>query len=715
VPYYLKGTRNDFVLYLSGWMRKKGVVCESVYKIIEALAVNDEEREARFRTLKETYKKEKLHDIKGYSGFLSLIRDQLHDEEKAHQLLSQVNNLFQSTENRYENNVNCEKIALEEESQKQRLIKLAKANSEIYFKDQYKKTYAKIRLKDHSEIISLDSNKFKHFLSKLYYDYTKGMIVNQESLNDTIRIIEANTIFEGQTIPLNLRIAWGNDTHDSIYYDMTDEKWRCIKITKDGWNIINGGETSTTLFIRYNQNPQVEPDRNYDSDIFDKLLDLTNIKDPKNRLLTKVWIISLLIPDIAHAINITHGEKGSAKTTFCVMIKELVDPDALGLLTTPNDKKEFVQQLSHNHLVVYDNVKSVPHWFSDEICRAVTGIGNSKIRLYSDDEDIIYRYKRCVMVNGINISLTEPDALDRSILTEVARIPNEQRRELSQVMAEFEQIKPELLAYILDTLVKALQIKPTIQLTNLPRMADLAIWGESITRAMGYRPREFINAYYENIGKQNIEALESQPLGQVIPKFCDDYLDDEQLPHKREWEGSPAELLNKLKQTADSCGIDTSQRLWPKSPSALVRRLNTIRSNLLDGLGIKVRIDRITVGDKARKKTSTIRIEKIPPLAPLSPPEQIHAQNQGENGGGISDGGDITSTPKQIPPPENDQNHAQNTESGGSGDSGGIFCNPSVEDKAVFSGYDTATIEQELILNTGKNYLRQISEVTATM
>jgi hypothetical protein len=295
-----------------------------------------------------------------------------------------------------------------------------------------------------------------------------------------------------------------------------------------------------------------------------------------------------------------------------------------------------------------------------------------------------------------------PHALDRSILTEVARIPNEQRRELSQVMAEFKQIKPDLLAYILDTLVKALQIKPTIQLTNLPRMADLAIWGESVSRAMGYRPREFINAYYENIGEQNIEALESQPLGQVIPKFCDDYLDDEQLPYKREWEGSPAELLNKLKQTADSCGIDTSQRLWPKSPSALVRRLNTIRSNLLEGLGIKVRIDRITVGDKARKNTSTIRIEKIPPLAPLSPPEQIHAQDQGKNGGGISDGGDTTSTPKQIPPPENDQIHAQNTESGGSGGSGGIFRNPSVEDKAVFSGYDTATLEQELILKTSK-------------
>ena len=36
--------------------------------------------------------------------------------------------------------------------------------------------------------------------------------------------------------------------------------------------------------------PQVEPDRTYDQDIFEKFLDLTNIKDPKARLLTKVWI-----------------------------------------------------------------------------------------------------------------------------------------------------------------------------------------------------------------------------------------------------------------------------------------------------------------------------------------------------------------------------------------------------------------------------------------
>ena len=61
------------------------------------------------------------------------------------------------------------------------------------------------------------------------------------------------------------------------------------------------------------------------------------------------------------------------------------------------------------------------------------------------------------MINGINNSLTEPDALDRSILTEFERISAEHRKEESKVEAEFEEMRPKFLGYILDILVKALQ------------------------------------------------------------------------------------------------------------------------------------------------------------------------------------------------------------------------------------------------------------------
>ena len=68
-------------------------------------------------------------------------------------------------------------------------------------------------------------------------------------------------------------------------------------------------------------------------------------------------------------------------------------------------------------------------------------------------------------------------------------------------------------------------------------MADFALWGEAISQAMGYKPLEFINAYYENIGRQNIEAVETHPLGLVIAKYFEEQSGNE----LKALEGSPME------------------------------------------------------------------------------------------------------------------------------------------------------------------------------
>ncbi|MGC2573942.1 MAG: hypothetical protein WA364_20695, partial [Candidatus Nitrosopolaris sp.] len=480
-----------------------------------------------------------------------------------------------------------------------------------------------------------------------------------------------------------LRVAWGDKNKNEIYYDLTDPKWQCIKISNEGWSII---QDSPVLFIRFNQQSQIEPNTNYPQDIFDKFLDLMHITNQGHRLLTKVWIVSQLIPDFPHPISITFGEKGGSKSTFCRFVKRVVDPDRIELLTLPKDKAEFVQQLYHNHLAVYDNTKKLPPWFSDEACKAITGVGNSKRRFYTDDDDVIYKYKRSLMINGINNCLTEPDALDRSILTEFDRILPEQRREESKVELDFEEMRPKLLGCILDTVVKVLQIKSTIVLSSLPRMADFAVWGEAIARAMGYEPMEFVSAYNENIGRQNIEVLEGNLLAQTIVKFIESWYDERK---KVFWEGSTKEALEHLNKIAQIHKIDTSAKTWPKAPNYLTRWLRPILSNLREGLGINIVIGRQTTSSNGenrsdnnnnsrKKNTSTIRIEKVSPLPPPSPPSQNQARNHNESGGGIMTNAGSTSTQLQVSPPENVQNHAQNIESGGSGYSGGTL--PTLQD-----------------------------------
>lgn len=263
------------------------------------------------------------------------------------------------------------------------LVELAVENTSLLFKDQYGAAHAQIHIADHDEILRIENSKFKRHLARLFYEKNRNKVVNSESITNAIQVIQAKAEYEGNTIPLSVRVAWHND---DIYCDMSNEKWQCLKISKQNWEILS--HPPYPLFVRFNQTPQAEPDRNFEPDAFEKFLELTNLKQDQDRILLKVYIVSLFVPDIPHAMLILHGEKGSAKSTLQTLIKLLVDPGKPTLLTVHNDRSELVQQLAHNHVAYYDNLKQTPGWLSDEACKAVTGIGQTKRKLYSDDDDI---------------------------------------------------------------------------------------------------------------------------------------------------------------------------------------------------------------------------------------------------------------------------------------------------------------------------------------
>jgi hypothetical protein len=545
------------------------------------------------------------------------------------------------------------------------LVQLAIENTTLLFKDQYGTAHAQIHIADHNEILRVEGSKFKRYLARSFYEKNGNKVVNAESITNAIQVIQAKAEYEGNTIPLSVKVAWHDD---NIYYDMCNEKWQCVRISREGWEVVDA--TPIPIFVRFNQTPQADPNRTYEQNIFDRFLQLTNLNEDQDRILLKVYILSLFIPDIPHAMLILHGEKGSAKSTLQTLIKLLVDPGKPTLLTIHNDRSEFVQQLAHNHIAYYDNVKNTPGWLSDEACKAVTGIGQTKRKLYSDDDDIVYEYKRCLGFNGINTSLMEPDALDRSLMIELDRISKENRKVESDIMAEFKEHNPQLLGYIFDALVKTLQIRPALKLNDLPRMADFALWGEAIARALGYNNLEFIQAYYDNIGKQNIEAIENHPLGQEVAKFYEEEIQDK----SNTWEGQPAKLLEQLDIVAQRHKINTNHKSWPKEVRWLTRRLNQIRSNLLEGLGIEVQINRLTdtSKDKSKANTSSIVIRKMTPMTPMTPIGQNHEGHSPES---------LETFPRletndsnaKYDSNQKTENHAQNTKIGEIGEIGDIL------------------------------------------
>ena len=531
---------------------------------------------------------------------------------------------IQSSQTRF--NINEESNKVDE------LIKLVleSENTEKLFNDQYGKPFAAVRIdkKGYLEILSMSSTKFKRYLTKLYRENIHTSI-SDGSLNTVILNLVAEAEFSSEIIPLHLRVSWGSDINksrsDCIYYDLYDTKGNIIEISKDGWRTINERDSDVPiLFRKYHQQPQVEPDRNYPSDIFDQLLNLTNVKSSNHRHLLKVYIISIMIPEIDHVILTTYGPKGAAKSFLLELIKKLIDPTKPTLLTLHRNIEQFIQQVNHNYINYYDNVKYIPYWLSDEICKAVTGIGHTKRQLFTDDEDIIYEHKRCLGLNGINVALNEPDALDRSISIELKEIDDEYRKKEEDLWAEFERIKPQVFGYILDIIVKTMRIKDALKLEKLPRMADFAEWGEAISQAMGYPPMSFMKVYAENRNELNIVAVNESLVGSLFLKYIHEIESQYGLVTRIQFETQ--ELYRNLVDFAGNNDISIGGRYFPKDAGNLVKKLKTVAPNLKAGYGIIIEVGRNTATNTSVitvSRTATVENKNDSPSGALEPSEAI--------------------------------------------------------------------------------------------
>jgi hypothetical protein len=184
-------------------------------------------------------------------------------------------------------------------------------------------------------------------------------------------------------------------------------------------------------------------------------------------------------------------------------------------------------------------------------------------------------------------------------------------------------------------------------------MADFSIWGEVIAMYMGYKENEFLNTCYNNIGFQNIEVIESNPLAFAIKKIVEGSYD---ISTSIIFEGTPLELLEKLNQIAGVEKINNNDRLWPKDKKWVVKRINIIKTNLQKGLGIKISIDRDT-----KNNTSIIKIEKN--NSGISGEHKVTPENEG-----LSPYFDSLSPVSNELSPE--ENQDLSTKSNNSGDTG---------------------------------------------
>lgn len=503
------------------------------------------------------------------------------------------------------------------------LLQLFDNEESLLFHDNIGNPYARIRIGSHWEIWSMRSEEFKTYLERLYHqggDPAYGVLTG-ESLNQALSILKGRARFDGPTHELHHRVAW---FEGAIYYDLTDTDWRAVKITSDGWEVVS---EPPVLFRRFrHQQAQVTPVRGGDIREF---LTLINLRTEDDKLLLPVYLVVSCIPGFPHNVLNLLGEQGSCKSTCSRFIVSIVDPSKPPLLTLYKNVNEIVLQLSRRHLAFFDNISTITDDISDLLCRAVTGDGFSRRQLYTDDGDVIFDYRCCIGLNGINLAVRRSDLLDRSLFIELERIPETERKTERVMMQAFEETRPRILGAIFDTIAKAMKLYDSLILERTPRMADFARWGCAVALAMGYDQDSFLEVYRNNIERQDEEVIDGSVIAQALICF---------MEHHPHWAGSATDLLSQLEKTADAHRIDRRSAEWPRSASLLTRRLNIVRSNLAR-FGIH-----FTIRRKGKGKRE-IELDKV---------ENINATDATQGTGTFSEAtkaGDATGDAEETPPP----------------------------------------------------------------
>jgi 5S rRNA maturation endonuclease (ribonuclease M5) len=406
--------------------------------------------------------------------------------------------------------------------------------------------------------IPVQSHELADWLTLKYFRL-EAKAPSTEALNSAVKVLAAKARIEGEKIALFNRVARKDD---DFWYDLGEG--RALKLKPTGWEFTE----PEPLFQRW-AHMQPQPDPLKGGDPWD-FLRFCHIPE-ENRLLIMTTLITSFVPGIAHPLWHVTGPQGSGKSSFCRLIKRLVDPSAAELqMIQPEKETDLFLVLYQNYVLVLENLSSLSGRISDLLCGAVTGATVSQRVLHTNTDMVLLRLKNIVILNGITPLIQRADLMDRTITIELGRIPSGGRKLEGEIFEEFDRALPGILGGIFSVLCKAMGIYPTVTIDNLPRLADFAKWGYAVAEALGGYGERFLADYTANGAMQNDEILGQSTLANALIA---------EMEGKTVWETTAAVAWKTLREAADPPHGD---RTFPAKVQDMRKYLERLRVSLAE-------------------------------------------------------------------------------------------------------------------------------------
>jgi len=452
-------------------------------------------------------------------------------------------------------------------------------NGSHVFLDQYETPYAYLSSSQNTgpyHCFSLESKRFRYFLLNLIWSIY-GVIVEKSFLNKVIDTLKSQAITGGIQFELFNRFAVQDQV---VRIDMCDADCRMIEVSASGWNVI---PQHRPLFYRASHQLEL-PDPETGGQI-GQLYDSLGLQSQEERLLVVTWMISALHPGIISPILVVCGSQGSGKTTLSRRIRSLIDPSSVEMLGN-TELSNLTQTFSHHAVPCFENVGRFSRNVADMFCRAVTGTGIEKRKLFTDSDPVLYSFRRAIIINGIDLPSTRSDFLERCLVIERQRL--NQFASLQQMDSIFEAQRPRLMGVLFDILSNVLNQENCHDPAGSEfRMSDFAILGRKVAIAMGLTADDFDRAYQANLNDQSNQLVEDCVLARCLLKFAEGF------PDESPWEGTATELLKALREKISKLDLVGTKDDFPKSPRWLSVRLDEL-APYLHKKGILVRKEKRT-------------------------------------------------------------------------------------------------------------------------
>lgn len=432
------------------------------------------------------------------------------------------------------------------------LIGLIESQAHI-FKDDGGTVYADVERNGHRNTWSVDSGAFHNWLNLAYWN-AKNAAPGRDALIAALKIVQAKADNHAPTFDVFIRVG---QYIDKLYVDLCDDAHRAIEIDNNGWRIVHD---PPCRFLRYPGMLSLpEPKR---GGSINDLRQFMNMDDDQFVLVVG-FLLNALRPDGPYFALSLSGEEGSAKSYATTVLRDLIDPNDIPLTSPPKNTDDLWARAKHSHMLAFDNLSRLSPDMSDAICRLAIMAGDSKRGLYTNNDEVSFKASLPIILNGIDDMIERGDLGDRSIDLQLTRIADDHRRTQEELDAAFIQKQPYILGALCDAIVVGLKTLPTLELKELPRMADSAKWIIACEDAL-FDAGSFMNAYKASHRTTMETVLDSDLAGVAMLNVL----------AQADIKGTANDILQLLKFQTDY--ITQSDRRWPKTAKAMggvLRRL----------------------------------------------------------------------------------------------------------------------------------------------